>query len=167
MPASTIERPAARPTEPCSTRWIRRPVRTIGGVHVPAAGPWEIGSGQRLGLAARGLRTRELPARVALRDTDRRRRPAGLVARLHHARARHDGLCWLLHSGDPAPVGRLVAGRRHDDDRQRLPPGVIAAPLQRRLPPAGTAAVSLAHHSGHRRPARAGRRRRAAGGPAG
>ncbi len=39
-------------------------VRTLGGVDVPAAGPWEIGGGQRLGLAAGGLRKRFLSAQV-------------------------------------------------------------------------------------------------------
>jgi|GEM_PF-5877861 len=39
-------------------------VRSMGGVHVPAAGPWDIGRGQRFGLVPRGLRARALPAQV-------------------------------------------------------------------------------------------------------
>ncbi|MEP6762470.1 MAG: hypothetical protein ABJA93_14040 [Sporichthyaceae bacterium] len=64
MSVSTSERSAARQPNPVERDGLADLIRTIGGVHLPAAGPWEIGSGQRLGLAARGLRTRELPARV-------------------------------------------------------------------------------------------------------
>ena len=39
-------------------------IRIVGSVQAPAAGPWEIGSGQRLGLAARGWRSRTLSARI-------------------------------------------------------------------------------------------------------
>ena len=64
MPASTIERPAADHPNPVRREGSADLVRTIGGVQAPAAGPWEIGRGQGLGLATRGLRPRELPARV-------------------------------------------------------------------------------------------------------
>jgi hypothetical protein len=64
MPVSTSERSATHQTNPVQRAAPADLIRTIGGVHLPAAGPWEIGSGQRLGLAAGGLRTRELPARV-------------------------------------------------------------------------------------------------------
>ena len=64
MPASTIERPDADHPNPVRREGSTDLVRTIGGVQAPAAGPWEIGRGQGLGLAARGLRLRELPARV-------------------------------------------------------------------------------------------------------
>ena len=64
MSVSTTERPATHQTNPAKRAGPADLIRTIGGVHLPAAGPWEIGSGQRLGLAAGGLRTRELPARV-------------------------------------------------------------------------------------------------------
>jgi hypothetical protein len=64
MTAATIERPAADPPNPVRGEGSAELVRTIGGVQAPAARPWEIGRGQGLGLAARGLRLRELPARV-------------------------------------------------------------------------------------------------------
>ncbi len=69
MPASTIERPTADHPAADHPNPVRREgsadlVRTIDGVQAPAAGPWEIGRGQDLGIAARGLRTRELPSRV-------------------------------------------------------------------------------------------------------
>lgn len=64
MPASTIERPAADHPNTVRRDGTADLVRTIGGVQAPAAGPWEIGRGQGLGLASRGLRPRELPARV-------------------------------------------------------------------------------------------------------
>ena len=64
MSTSTIERPAndnQNPVRPASSTDL---IRTIGGVPAPATGPWDIGSGQALGLATRGLRPRDLPARV-------------------------------------------------------------------------------------------------------
>ena len=64
MSVSTTERPATHQTNPVKRAGPADLIRTIGGVHLPVAGPWEIGSGQRLGLTAGGLRTRELPARV-------------------------------------------------------------------------------------------------------
>ena len=64
MPALTLERPAADHPNPVRREGSADLVRTIAGVQAPAAGPWEIGRGQDLGLAARGLRTRELPSRV-------------------------------------------------------------------------------------------------------
>lgn len=64
MPVSTSERSAAHQPNPVQCAGPTDLIRTIGGVHLPAAGTWEIGSGQRLELAARGLRTRELTARV-------------------------------------------------------------------------------------------------------
>lgn len=68
MSASTIERPAADHPNPVRHEGLSDLVRTIGDVQAPATGPWEIGSGQALGLTARALRTRSLPARV-LRGT--------------------------------------------------------------------------------------------------
>jgi hypothetical protein len=69
MSASTIERPVTENPNPVRREgFVADLVRTIGGVQAPAAGPWEIGSGQGLGLTARRLRTRALPARV-LRGT--------------------------------------------------------------------------------------------------
>jgi hypothetical protein len=64
MSASTIERPAADHPNRVRSTGSADLVRTIGGVQAPAAGPWEIGRGQRFDLAARSLRTRQLPARV-------------------------------------------------------------------------------------------------------
>ncbi len=64
MPASTIERSAAQLATPARLAGSVDHVRTIGGVDAPAAGPWEIGSGQRIGLVAGGLRPQQLPARV-------------------------------------------------------------------------------------------------------
>ena len=64
MSTSTIERPAADHPNPVRRTGSTDLVRTIGGAQAPAAGPWEIGSGQRFDLAARSLRTRQLPARV-------------------------------------------------------------------------------------------------------
>jgi hypothetical protein len=64
MPVSTTEPSAAHHSNPAQRPGPDDPIRTIGGAHVPAAGPWDIGTGQRLGLATRGLRTQELPTRV-------------------------------------------------------------------------------------------------------
>jgi hypothetical protein len=64
MSASTAERTDAHQLNPPQHTGFTDLVRTIGGDQAPAAGAWEIGSGQRLDLAARGLRTRALPARV-------------------------------------------------------------------------------------------------------
>jgi hypothetical protein len=64
MSVSTTERPAADHPNTVRRDRFADLVRTIGGVQAPAAGPWEIGRGQGLGLAARGLRPRELLARV-------------------------------------------------------------------------------------------------------
>lgn len=65
----TIEQPAADCAAADRLNPVRREgsldvIRTIGGVQAPAAGPWEIGSGQGLSLTASGLRTRVLPART-------------------------------------------------------------------------------------------------------
>ena len=65
MSASTIECPSAHQPDPGARAGPTGLVRTIGGDHVPVAGSWEIGSGQRIDLAARGVRTRVLPARVS------------------------------------------------------------------------------------------------------
>ena len=64
MSVSTSERSATHQTNPVKRAGPADLIRTIGGVQAPAAGPWEIGRGQGLGLASRGLRPRELPARV-------------------------------------------------------------------------------------------------------
>ena len=64
MPVSTIERPAVDHPKPVRREGSFDLVRTIDGLQAPAAGPWEIGRGQGLGLEARGLRPRELPARM-------------------------------------------------------------------------------------------------------
>ncbi len=64
MPASTIERQAVDHSNPVRREVSAELIRTIGGVQAPCAGPWEIGRGQALGLATRGLRPRDLPARV-------------------------------------------------------------------------------------------------------
>ena len=68
MSASTIERPTADHPNPVRRGGYPDLIRMIDGVHAPAAGPWEIGGGQSIGLTARGLRTRTLLTRV-LRGT--------------------------------------------------------------------------------------------------
>ena len=65
MSASTIECPSAHQPDLGARAGPTDLVRTIGGDHVPVAGLWDIGSGQRIDLAARGVRTRVLPARVS------------------------------------------------------------------------------------------------------
>jgi hypothetical protein len=64
MHASTIERPAVHQANPVRPAGSADLIRTINGAQAPAAGRWEIGSGQHLDLAARVVRTRVLPARV-------------------------------------------------------------------------------------------------------
>ena len=64
MSVPTIARPTAHQPDPAQLAGSADFVRVIDGVDAPAVGPWEIGSGQRLGLSTRGLRKREVPARV-------------------------------------------------------------------------------------------------------
>lgn len=64
MSATTTERPAAHQPNPVRSTESADLIRTVCGVHAPAAWPWLIGSGQQVGLAARGRRTRTLHARV-------------------------------------------------------------------------------------------------------
>ena len=64
MSASIIERPNAEHQNPVRRTAPADLIRTIDGVHAPAAGAWEIGRGQNIGLTARGLRTRSVSTRV-------------------------------------------------------------------------------------------------------
>ncbi len=65
MSTSIIERPNAEHQNPPRRTAPADLIRTIDGVDAPAAGAWELGRGQNIGLTARGLRTRSVPTRVA------------------------------------------------------------------------------------------------------
>ncbi len=65
MPATITEHPTPHQSNPARSKGSAADlIRTIGSVQAPAVGPWEIGSGQRFGLAAGRWRSKALNARV-------------------------------------------------------------------------------------------------------
>ena len=142
-------------------------VRTIGGDHAPAPGHWEIGSGQRLDLAARGLRTRALLAHVSCGTLTVTDDLLGSVL---------DFTVLVPDTNGSARFSTWVSSFVSVDSWQADGTTTTASgsrPVSLRLrnngvvPPAGEGAiVSGVTVEGHRRPPRAQQRRSGAGGRA-